>query len=85
MIQVIIVMCGVSAQKKEEEHKALLSACQALEGRLVAAGIRAEGDYRDNYLPGWKFNHWELKVRSVNVALYPVHIVCMVKNAIQKS
>ena len=20
-----------------------------------------KGDYRDNYSPGWKFNHWELK------------------------
>lgn len=24
--------------------------------------IRAETDLRDNYSPGWKFNHWELKV-----------------------
>lgn len=24
--------------------------------------IRADTDMRDNYSPGWKFNHWELKV-----------------------
>lgn len=24
--------------------------------------IRADVDLRDNYSPGWKFNHWELKV-----------------------
>lgn len=24
--------------------------------------IRADTDLRDNYSPGWKFNHWELKV-----------------------
>jgi len=25
------------------------------------AGLRVEGDYRQNYKPGWKFNHWETK------------------------
>lgn len=24
--------------------------------------IRADVDLRENYSPGWKFNHWELKV-----------------------
>jgi prolyl-tRNA synthetase len=28
---------------------------------LSDAGIRVEGDYRQNYKPGWKFNHWETK------------------------
>ena len=30
---------------------------------LLAAGMRAKLDDRDNYTPGWKYNHWELKVR----------------------
>lgn len=50
---------------KEEERKTLLGACQSLEGKLRDADIRVHGDYRDNYSPGWKFNHWELKVREV--------------------
>lgn len=25
--------------------------------------IRVDTDLRDNYSPGWKFNHWELKVK----------------------
>lgn len=33
--------------------------------------IRVEGDYRDNYSPGWKFNHWELKGIPVRVELGP--------------
>lgn len=56
-------MCGVTASMKEEERKTLLGACQSLEGKLRDADIRVHGDYRDNYSPGWKFNHWELKVR----------------------
>lgn len=28
---------------------------------LKAAGVRSKLDNRDNYTPGWKYNHWELK------------------------
>lgn len=28
---------------------------------LKDAGIRAQYDDRDNYKPGWKYNHWELR------------------------
>jgi len=28
---------------------------------LTEAGVRIEGDFRQNYKPGWKFNHWETK------------------------
>lgn len=29
--------------------------------QLKEAGVRAHCDDRDNYKPGWKFNHWEIK------------------------
>lgn len=38
--------------------------CEALKKELLAADIRTRTDLRDNYSPGWKFNHWELKVFS---------------------
>ena len=28
---------------------------------LLQLGVRAHIDDRDNYNPGWKYNHWELK------------------------
>lgn len=28
---------------------------------LTANGVRAKLDDRENYTPGWKYNHWELK------------------------
>jgi bifunctional glutamyl/prolyl-tRNA synthetase len=49
---------------KDIDRKALIGSCEELEATLKAAGIRVKGDYRDNYSPGWKFNHWELKVRN---------------------
>jgi len=35
-----------------------------LEKELAGNGIRVKGDYRDNYSPGWKYSHWELKVSA---------------------
>ena len=28
---------------------------------MIDAGLRSKLDDRDNYTPGWKYNHWELK------------------------
>lgn len=36
--------------------------CRSYVKELEAAGIRTKLDARENYSPGWKFNHWELKV-----------------------
>ena len=58
----MIVPCGLTATLPEAEKNMLLDRCKELEDKLKAAGVRAKGDYRDNYSPGWKFNHWELKV-----------------------
>ncbi|XP_063220918.1 bifunctional glutamate/proline--tRNA ligase isoform X1 [Bacillus rossius redtenbacheri] len=70
-IQVVLVPCGITASLAESERKALLSACGELEADLRAAGIKVKGDYRDNYSPGWKFNHWEVKGVPVRVELGP--------------
>ncbi|CAG9105880.1 unnamed protein product [Plutella xylostella] len=69
--QAVVVPCGVTASSTPQERQTLLDACKQLVDELVAAGIRAEGDYRDNYSPGWKFNHWELKGVPVRVELGP--------------
>ena len=61
-LQAVIIPCGLTATLPDEEKTKLLNTCSALEGKLKDVGIRAKGDYRDNYSPGWKFNHWELKV-----------------------
>jgi hypothetical protein len=63
---------------KDIDRKALIGSCEELEETVKAAGIRVKGDYRDNYSPGWKFNHWELKVRNSSSwfsSLYAFHNV----------
>ena len=38
---------------------------------LLANGTRAKLDDRDNYTPGWKYNHWELKGVPLRVEFGP--------------
>lgn len=70
-IQAIIVPCGLTVNTKPEERDDLLNNCRALETELKSIGVRAEGDYRDNYSPGWKFNHWELKGVPIRIEVGP--------------
>lgn len=70
-IQAIIVPCGITVNTNDDERAELMNACRALEKKLCDKGIRCEGDYRDNYSPGWKFNHWELKGVPLRIELGP--------------
>lgn len=70
-IQTIIVPCGITANTSDSERKELLDSCKELELALSTVNIRVDGDYRDNYSPGWKFNHWELKGVPIRIELGP--------------
>ncbi|MBN3284282.1 SYEP ligase, partial [Polyodon spathula] len=69
--QIIIIPCGITASLPEEERDTLLQKCSQYLDRLLKIGIRAKADLRDNYSPGWKFNHWELKGVPVRVEVGP--------------
>lgn len=56
-IQVVIV----PIYKSDEEKSKVLENCNTLFSTLKEAGIRVHLDDRDNYTPGFKFNHWELR------------------------
>lgn len=70
-VQVIIVPCGITANLSKKDEQELMDKCEALKKELLAADIRARTDLRDNYSPGWKFNHWELKGVPIRVELGP--------------
>ena len=70
-IQVVIVPCGITANLSAEDRDKLYQACKDYETSLVQAGVRVKGDYRENYSPGWKFNHWELKGVPIRLELGP--------------
>jgi bifunctional glutamyl/prolyl-tRNA synthetase len=69
--QVVIVPCGLTVSSTDDERKAVNDGCKLLEKELKACDIRVEGDYRDNYSPGWKYNHWELKGVPIRIELGP--------------
>lgn len=70
-IQAIIVPCGLTVNTTAQEKDELLNSCKSLESKLKGAQVRADGDYRDNYSPGWKFNHWELKGVPIRIEIGP--------------
>ena len=63
--QVVIVPCGITAKMSETATAALIQSCEDLGRDLAAGGVRTRVDARDKHSPGWKFNHWELKVECV--------------------
>ena len=73
-IQAIVVPCGITVNSSEADRAALKQSCEDLIKTLVDRGIRAEGDFRENYSPGWKFNHWELKGVPIRIELGPKDI-----------
>ena len=58
----MIVPCGITANLSGKDKESLYDSCDELSKSLKASGIRCKVDLRENYSPGWKFNHWELKV-----------------------
>ncbi|CAM6128888.1 unnamed protein product [Calypogeia fissa] len=66
-VQVVII----HIPKKDFDTNVLLDTCKKTAEKLRAAGIRVEEDYRDNYSPGWKFSHWELKGVPIRVEVGP--------------
>ncbi|XP_068009601.1 bifunctional glutamate/proline--tRNA ligase isoform X4 [Melanerpes formicivorus] len=70
-VQVVIIPCGITNSLSEEDREALLKKCNEYRNRLLAVNIRVRADLRDNYSPGWKFNHWELKGVPVRVEVGP--------------
>ncbi|XP_072436857.1 bifunctional glutamate/proline--tRNA ligase isoform X1 [Chiloscyllium punctatum] len=70
-VQVIIIPCGITNTLSEEDKNSLINKCSQYLDRLTNVGIRARADLRDNYSPGWKFNHWELKGVPIRLEVGP--------------
>jgi bifunctional glutamyl/prolyl-tRNA synthetase len=69
--QVVLVPCGITASLSDADRKQLYASCEQVCDSLRAAGVRVKEDFRDNYSPGWKFNHWELKGVPLRIELGP--------------
>lgn len=59
--QAVVLPVGITKKTTDEQRAQIHSCAKDIELRLKKAGIRAFGDYNDNYTPGWKFAQYELK------------------------
>lgn len=66
-IQVIVI----PVPYKDADTKGIYDACDATVETLTKAGVRAEADFRDNYSPGWKYSHWEMKGVPLRIEIGP--------------
>ncbi|RDY14496.1 Proline--tRNA ligase, cytoplasmic, partial [Mucuna pruriens] len=66
-VQVIVI----PVPYKDANTQGIFDACSATVNSLCEAGIRAESDFRDNYSPGWKYSHWEMKGVPLRIEIGP--------------
>lgn len=56
---------------KDANTQGIYDACAATVKSLNESGIRADADFRDNYSPGWKYSHWEMKGVPLRIEIGP--------------
>lgn len=74
-VQVVIV----PIVKKEADSAEVMQAVDTLQAAAQQAGLRCKVDATTEKTPGWKFNHYEMKVCTVLHQIYPSQHVCGVK------
>ncbi|KNE62363.1 proline-tRNA ligase [Allomyces macrogynus ATCC 38327] len=69
--QVVVVPCGITVKTTQEQRDAIAAYTNQVVATLKKAGIRAKADTRDNYSPGYKFNHWEMRGVPLRIEVGP--------------
>lgn len=72
--QAVVIPVGITKKTTQEQREHILDSAKGIETRLKQAGIRAFGDYNDNYTPGWKFSQHELKGVPIRIEIGPKDI-----------
>ncbi|KAI9178824.1 ribose-phosphate pyrophosphokinase 1 [Blastocladiella emersonii ATCC 22665] len=70
-VQVVLVPCGITVKTTPEQRAAITAYLNEVAATLKAAGIRVKADLRDNYSPGYKFNHWEMRGVPIRLEVGP--------------
>jgi prolyl-tRNA synthetase len=66
-MQVVIV----PIYKSDEEKEKVLANCKEIQSKLKGVSVRCHLDDRDNFTPGYKFNHWELRGVPIRLNIGP--------------
>jgi len=65
-IQVIVI----PVPYKDSDTTAIKGACESTVYTLNESGFRADLDTRENYSPGWKYSHWEMKGVPLRIEIW---------------
>jgi prolyl-tRNA synthetase len=63
------IICPIAA--KDVDYKDLVRYADDIKHELKKLGVRVDIDSRQNYTPGWKFNHWEQKGVPIRIEVGP--------------
>lgn len=63
------IICPISM--KNLDWTDLLKYANEIKSELKRCGVRVDVDARQNYTPGWKFNHWEQKGVPIRIEVGP--------------
>ncbi|KAI8098540.1 uncharacterized protein BX664DRAFT_288080 [Halteromyces radiatus] len=74
LTQVVVIPCGLTVKTSKADANKIYDACADLTKRLKKCGIKVKSDLRENYTPGFKFNHWEIRGTPLRVELGPKDI-----------
>ncbi|CAO3577658.1 unnamed protein product [Absidia cylindrospora] len=74
LTQAVVIPCGLTAKTSKADANKLYDACDDLAKRLKKAGVKVKSDLRENYTPGFKFNHWEIRGTPLRIELGPKDI-----------
>ncbi|KAL5995683.1 hypothetical protein ACLOJK_025751 [Asimina triloba] len=66
-VQVVVI----PVPYKDADTKGIFDACSETVETLSKAGFRVESDLRENYSPGWKYSHWEMKGVPLRIEIGP--------------
>ncbi|PKI82450.1 hypothetical protein MVES_003655 [Malassezia vespertilionis] len=69
--QVVLVPCGLGVKIAQDVKDGVNEACADIAKQLSDVGLRTHADLRDNYNPGFKFNHWELRGVPLRLEIGP--------------
>ncbi|KAL1557610.1 proline--tRNA ligase [Salvia divinorum] len=79
-LQVIVV----PVPYKDADTQGIFDACASTVKSLNEAGFRAEADCRDNYSPGWKYSHWEMKGVPLRIEIGPKDLANKTVRAVRR-
>lgn len=71
LYQCVIIPCGLTVKSTQADFEKVHNGCKDVAERLKKVGVKVKTDLRENYTPGFKFNHWEVRGVPLRIEIGP--------------